>query len=254
MKPATTAFVTSALLLIPAFAHAQRDRPAVAAPDYDRAYQQPEEDKPKEEPVDHREHEAALFSVGVGAGVPRGSAMKDTGGTALSMRDVVSADFPLSLGLGVRLGPVVYIGLAFEHAFLTTNNCDQGSSCSASDTRIGIEGRFHLMPGPPFSPWVALGCGYEFFSLSESGALAGDTSLHGWDFDVQLGGDIQISRAFSLAPFVGIRFGTFSTATVDTGTTKSGDIPDSQQATHEWLTFGLRGTFSLLQQPPSAKH
>lgn len=192
-----------------------------------------------------RTSRGVALSFGLGYGTPFGDLMKNGYGNALSMSDGISGQLPFQLGLGFRVSSLFSFGLAFQYAALMAKNCDTGASCSASDTRIGGEARFHGATDQYFSPWISGGLGFEWFSLSESGSVAGDVTLSGVDFDFQVGGDFRISRTFTMGPFLGLRVGTYDSASVSTAgaSSSSVDIPGASQAMHGWLTFGLRGVF-----------
>ena len=183
------------------------------------------------------------LGIGFGYGIPFGDILKSSSsGSGVSMSDGISGQIPFALSVGYRVGPLFSFGAVFQYAPLTTKNCDSGSSCSASDTRIGLEARVHLLAEEPFSPWFSLGGGYEWFSLSESGAQSGSGTLTGLDLDLQVGGDYRLAPFLTLGPYVGLRLGNY-----DSGSSggSSADIPDANQATHGWLTFGARGAFTL---------
>jgi hypothetical protein len=54
----------------------------------------------------------------------------------------------------------------------------------------------------------------------------------------------------TIGPYVGLRVGTFGHFTTMCGyrgcSLTDVDIPDANRATHEWLTFGGRGAFTIL--------
>jgi opacity protein-like surface antigen len=181
------------------------------------------------------------LSLGLGYGTPFGDIYK-SGSDSVALGDSISGQIPIGIGLGYRIHPLFSFGLTFQYAPLMTKNCDSGSSCSASDTRFGVEGRLHGATEQLFSPWISFGLGWEWFSVSESGSQSEDVSFNGLDFDFQVGGDIRVSPAFTVGPFLGVcvgNYGSFSTSGVTV------DIPDSYQTTHAWMTFGLRGVFTL---------
>jgi len=137
---------------------------------------------------------------------------------------------------------MVSVGLAFQYAPLVTKNCDTGSSCSASDKHLGGELRLHITPEQALSPWISVGAGYEWLSLSETGASSGDGGLNGWDFDFELGGDVRVTSSMTLGPYVGLRLGNYGSASSGSN---SADIASANQTTHGWLAFGVRGAFTL---------
>jgi hypothetical protein len=191
--------------------------------------------------------EGFALSFGLGYGSPLGDIMKNTSGVNMAMSDGISDQIPFTLGAGFRVNQLFSLGLALQYAVLTIKNCDTGSSCSGSDTRLGAEGRFHFAAEQSFSPWLSVGLGYEWLGISETGANVFDLTLKGADFEVQAGGDFRVSPTFVLGPYVGLRAGTYSSSSVSMPGVGAGsaDISDANQTTHGWLTFGIRGMFTL---------
>jgi opacity protein-like surface antigen len=185
------------------------------------------------------------LSLGLGYGTPFGDIYK-SGSDSVALSDVISGQIPLGVGLGYRVNPLFSFGLAFEYVPLITKNCDAGSSCSAHDIHLGIEGRLHFATDQSFSPWISGGLGYEWISLSESGSQTGDMSASGLEFNFQVGGDYRVNSAFTLGPFIGLHVGNYDSLSASAqGQSGSADIPSANQTTHGWMTFGLRGAFTL---------
>ena len=257
-------FVAALCFLVPSTAAAQFTRILPSNDGNPRAPEQPTapaDDKPsstepeyytpsvEEEPATPRiSFEGLEISLGFGDGTPMGDMVKGTNGDGVALSDSISRQIPLSFGLAYRTGPIFAFGIALAYAPLTAKNCDSGSSCSANDFRVGIEGRLHSAAQEPFDPWLSFGVGYEVLNLSESGNVSGGSTLNGFDLDFQLGGDIRIGKLFALGPFIGLRVGNYRSVSVtSSGAQASADIPEASQATHGWLTFGLRGSFSLMK-------
>lgn len=180
------------------------------------------------------------FAVGVGYGVPFGDVLKTASGATAKMSDGLTGETPFSISAGFRAAPMVSFGLAFQYAPILTNSCPAGKTCTASDTAVAGELRLHFVPEQSFSPWIAGEVGYEWLGVSSTGSS--DATIAGWQFGVQAGGDVRVSPFMTLGPFVGLRVGTYSS--VSSGG-RSADVPDDQQATHGWVLFGLRGTFTF---------
>jgi len=222
------------------------DKPSSDAPEYyTPSVETPSVEEPSTPSINFKGLE---FSLGLGYGPPIGDMVKGTNGDGVALGDTISRQIPLSFGFGYRTGPAFAFGIALAYAPLTAKNCDPGASCTASDLRVGLEGRLHFAAQQPFDPWLSFGVGYEVLSLSESRDVTGGSTLEGFDVDLQLGGDIRIGKLFALGPFVGLRLGKYRSASITSSANHaSADIPDGNQATHGWLTFGLRGTFSILK-------
>jgi hypothetical protein len=186
------------------------------------------------------------LAVGVGYGMPFGDSYKapstsdDTG-----LGSGIAAQIPVALSLGVRPIPYLSFGMAFQYAPMWTKNCDSGSTCSASDTYVGLELRLHLVPDQAFCPWISVGVGYEWLSASETGAVTNEGSLRGRDYDIELGADIRVTRALAVGPYVGVRFGNYGDISNSNYSSGNDSVPDGEQATHGWWVLGVRGAFTI---------
>jgi hypothetical protein len=140
--------------------------------------------------------------------------------------------------LAVRANKNVALGLGFEVAAATTKNCDPGFNCSGTGYRLNVETIFTSRAGMAVDPWLALGAGYEWLELSESGTSA--VELTGWDYaNIEVGGEIRGEQC-GLSPFVGVSLGAYTSGSVG-GT--PGDV--ANPSLHAWLQFGLRGVVNL---------
>jgi hypothetical protein len=194
--------------------------------------------------------EGFTLSIGLGYGTPFGDIYRLDSTTSFAMSDGISGQIPFVLGAGYRVNPLFSFGGVFQYAVTSLKDgaCSPGASCSASDTRIGIEGRLHFAADQMFSPWISGGFGYEWFSLSQSqGTASMDGTFKGLEFNFEAGGDFRTGPIFTLGPFVGLHVGTYDSASATDSSlgSTSRDIPSSQQTTHGWLAFGIRGAFTL---------
>jgi hypothetical protein len=147
------------------------------------------------------------------------------------------------LGLAYRPIPLFSFGVAAEVASALTQ-CS--SQCSGSAFHLSGDVRFHFRTDRAFSPWTSLGFGYEQLHFEiQDGSSA---SLQGYGIDLQAGGDFRIARHWTIGPYVGLRIGTYthmtSYASWRGASERTTDIPRENQALHEWLVLGVRGTFS----------
>jgi hypothetical protein len=156
--------------------------------------------------------------------------------------DTVSGQIPIWIDAGYMVTPNILVGLYGQYGFASIKNCPSGVSCSAHDLRIGIQGQFHIMPTGSADPWLGLGVGYESLGGSVSaGGLSADFSATGFEFaNLQGGADFKIADAFAVGPFLSFSLGQYSSQSAN-GTSSSID----KKAMHEWLTFGVKGTFGL---------
>src|SRR5262245_5318194 len=88
----------------------------------------------------------------------------------------------------------------------------------SSGRRCTAEVRFKLSQGGSFTPWVALGLGYESVTLTASeGSRAISADATGWELvNLQIGGEfLNESSRFSLGPF--LSFSLDRTTTISAG-------------------------------------
>ena len=206
-----------------------------------------------QQPTPAGDRGAIQLGLRFGYGVPFGK----TGRTATDLVDddlsaSIKGQIPIGVDAGYLITPNVYVGLLFQYGFglvgsAGTALCDQsGVSCSTSDTTLGIDAHFHLNPNAPFDPWIGLGVGYEWLSLSASfGGQSSSGTGSGLEYvNVQLGGDVSVAPDFAVGPFVSFAAGQYSSVSQQNGTTSmSRDI--TNKSFHEWLLFGVRGVYNI---------
>jgi hypothetical protein len=175
------------------------------------------------------------FALRTGYGVPFGDAWQDGNGTGKPFSELVSGNIPIWIDAGYRVDPNFHVGVYFDYGVAFAKVCDANQNCLASDIRLGAEFAYHVLPGAPIDPWVALGFGYEWLSIRGFGLL------RGWEFfNVQVGADFPVGRVYALGPFVAVSVGQFDTLSKNGTSTSWG----SGQSLHGWVQFGLKGTFN----------
>lgn len=187
------------------------------------------------------------FGLRLGYGLPMAkyASSLTVSGVTLDFGDIsdsVGGKIPIWLDAGYRLTSNVYVGGYFEYAPGLTKNCPPGYSCSASDVRLGANAQYRLLPGQSFDPWVGIGIGYEWLNLGMSGLNAG---FHGWEFvNLQVGGDFLVGTNLGIGPYLAFSLAQFGTFTASQGGI-SASIDITDKSLHEWLQFGVKGTFDL---------
>jgi hypothetical protein len=195
-------------------------------------------------PGDHRVDLAARL----GYGVPFG----DVGGANGPLGDFYSGHVPLILEVGFRATPALTLGLYGQLGFATvkdgaTTGCGRaGITCSGSVNRLGLEALYRFDASVKLMPWIGAGFGYEWLDIDSSSAVGdGSVGAKGPEFlNLQLGGDLVLTRVVAIGPFVSLTFARSETATASSGGT-SIDTDISDKRFHEWLQLGVRGAFAL---------
>jgi hypothetical protein len=174
----------------------------------------------------------------------------------IKVSDAVSGQIPIWIDAGYMVLPEVLVGAYFQYGIVQVKKattalapgCAPGDNCSAHDIRFGVQAQYHFSPAQSADPWLGLGFGYEILGTSETGGgrTPGDGSLTGLEFlNLQGGADFKLADAFSLGPFLSFSLGQYSseTAVGVNGQSQTSDI--NPKELHEWLTFGVKGTFGI---------
>ena len=204
--------------------------------------------------------QAVGFELGgrIGYGIPLG---RVTGDTNDELSSTISGTVPIQADVGVRVLPQLMLGAYFQYGFgfvgdTTSDVCDEiGADCSTRDVRLGVQGQVHFSPGETTDPWLGLGVGYEWLTIAlEASTLSESATVkataHGLEFlQLQGGLDFQAGEHGGFGPFLSLSLAQFSRVSASCSGDCEGIDPDSEsiedQATHQWLMLGLRGTFVL---------
>jgi hypothetical protein len=187
----------------------------------------------------------------LGFGLPLGGA---TGGNGNDLSKVISNMFPIWLDAGYRILPNLYAGLYFMYGFgsvgsdfANNNGCNlPGGGCSVHDTRFGVNGQYHFTIPGPLEPWAGVGFGFEWLggSVSQGGA-SGGFGASGFEFiDLQGGLDFKVITNLDIGPFLSLSFAQYDNTSND-GPAGSNSQSIQNKALHEWLMFGVRGTYVI---------
>jgi outer membrane protein W len=201
------------------------------------------------------------LSLGVRAayGVPLGSA-----GDGSSFNQLTSGAVPIQLDVGYRLDEHWLAGgyFAWGPAMIASDAKRGLAAQGATDVgghavqRIGLQGIYTLLPEARFAPWFGLGLGYEWTRYAEArlntatGSADSEIGMGGFEAILQVGGDYRLSPRFTAGPFATLNFGQYRNHVSDVDV-KSGAVANpgttdvSDKGIHEWLQFGIKGTFNL---------
>ncbi|HMF41603.1 MAG TPA: autotransporter domain-containing protein [Polyangia bacterium] len=193
----------------------------------------------------------------IGYGVAGGSLGAPPNGTDNDVGNFVSGQVPLWLDAGYRFTDAFYLGGFFQYGFGTVNQDQQNGcrnanvDCGASDTRLGVMGRYRLPPIMPAEPWLGLGIGYEWGTFSVHQSIVGSTNTDStWSgieiANLQAGADFRVAQKIAIGPFVSFSLGQFqstSTTTTNGNTTTTTDQDLAKKSLHEWFLIGARFAF-----------
>lgn len=192
------------------------------------------------------ERGTVMLGLRLGYGIPMGKAAGGADGGNLS--DGISGQIPIQLDLGYMVTPNLMLGLYGQYSFgmlgkQVSDSCDANQvDCSASGIRVGVQGQYHFSPSEAINPWLGLGIGYEWNTISmSSNGVSADSKYSGFEFaTLQGGADFRVLPNLGVGPFVSFSLGEFSSASA-----LGRDVDIQEKAIHEWLTLGVRGAFYL---------
>jgi hypothetical protein len=203
-----------------------------------------------------RADEASGLSFGLRTayGVPFGDAAD-----GVALNDLASGAAPVQLEAGWRFdehwlagayfawGPTFLAG-AGEDALLARGATDVSGHF---EQRLGVQGIYTFSPWKRIAPWAGVGFGYEWTRYADAKVDGQDVEVgvRGWEALFQLGADYRLNPRFAVGPFASFNVGQYR-STIEW--TQNGDDIDTSadasiqdRAIHEWLQFGIRGTFDL---------
>jgi hypothetical protein len=230
--------------LVPELAHAQAPAEAQYQP-YEKRYRGPGLD----------------IGGRTGFGLPFG---KSTGVAGADFDELSGGQVPLWFDLGMHFSDHFTVGMYLSYGIGIPSDefsraCDEAellgfdSSCSSSDVRLGAQFLFHILPANLIDPWVGVGTGWEWFSLTQRISAGGESAsgtvtVSGWEmFNLQAGVDFRLADRMGLGPFVSFSNGSFGSMKTScenaTCNEQSADIANT--ASHQWLIFGAKFTARL---------
>lgn len=184
----------------------------------------------------------------VGFGLPYGRVNEMI---PLVLNDVISSMVPIAVDAGYRVDDRIAVGLRFQYGILQFRDagqaCGPAANCRGSVTSVAAQVTLHAPVSWRFVPWLRLGGGYEWLLMRLTGDFNGapaDIALHlrGWMFGLaEAGADYAVRPRLAVGPFVGLSVGRYSFGS-DSDTPER---PLIYKVVHEWVVFGVRGTFSL---------
>lgn len=183
---------------------------------------------------------SAQIFVGLRAGyaLPRGDFE-----TGRPLEDRVRFQLPVTLDLGLRIGPALAVGAYASYAPARLpagwqRDCDaRGSTCGAAANRIGAQLNLHAANTEGTELWGGLAAGYAELRAKDSAGTIPELTYKGYDATVQGGLDFRLSRSLRLGPFASVTVGRFDRVAAFA----EADVTD--KALHAWLQLGLRAMF-----------
>ncbi len=194
-----------------------------------------------EPPRETRDEGRGGFMLGATAGalIPAGNIS-----SALPMNDFANGGFGLGVNAGFRFVRKLYLGLSFEHGFLTAGatltGATAGGTASADSNYIGFE--FGFISHPDGSAFFGkIGAGYRFLDvgLQEPNASFNATFLGG-EVSAAIGVQIKAGDWVRIIPLASVSGGQFSSINATGGGTygiASGSISDT--STHVFVLLGI---------------
>jgi hypothetical protein len=184
-----------------------------------------------------------MFQIGVGLGGAFPVGQLDS--TGLDLASVVtpqlSATFEFTYRATADLELGLYLLLAAGSSRPPLNDycLAAGAWCDAFDLSFGVFPRWNFAPRGAVNPWVMVGGGYEWLSVTNEYRDAFDFT--GWQVGGAVGLDLRSGPMWGLGFQAGTRWGQFTSRSV------TGPLPVllGGAAMHGWIDVGIRGTFGF---------
>jgi hypothetical protein len=198
-----------------------------------------------------------VFGAQAALAFPTGT--RDSG---IPMDERTSRAVPLQLRAGWRITPEIEAGLQGGYALAEIasawkQDCrDTGVSCGVHLWRLAARGEWSRRK-PDYFPWAAVTLGWEWeVERWEQGSGNWEQATRsGWLAGIEAGIDRPFTRYFDAGIYAGFALGQYVGLSL-TGETAgygySGSTSIHAPALHRWLTFGLRGSFTLQPQNDEA--
>jgi hypothetical protein len=190
------------------------------------------------------------FGLRLGYGAPLGvvALANNDGHSSIKLSDQFDGEFsPLWIDASYGFTSNLSVGLYFSYAIMfVAADCSGPVSCSADDTRVGLQARYRVQPERPVDLWFGVSLGYDWANTAVSArGVKTHLTLRGFDFlGVQAGLDFRVADALRVGPFVGMSIGEYTNASGSGfGQASGGSIEN--KAIHEWLFVGVAGECRL---------
>jgi peptidoglycan-associated lipoprotein len=137
---------------------------------------------------------ALELTVGTGYTQGFGSLQKD-----VSMSDVITPGVSVDAGIGYRIDPHWYVGLAAQYQEFSAQR-----STSARGGTGGLAIAYHMAPYNRVDPWIQFGTGYRILWENHNDTNAPQLMTHGFEpIKLTLGLDVRASEGLAIAPVIG---------------------------------------------------
>jgi hypothetical protein len=173
-----------------------------------------------------------------------GSFLSGDAAGGFPMDQVFDSQLGVWLEGGVRVTPHLGLGLYLDMGFgdpagnVRADCATYGTSCSASTGRFGVLLRHTFAPYASSTPWLGVGTGWEWGSVTLDSGNQEFFSYHGWEMVRLMGGvDLRTNPVFGVGLYAGVSFGRY-TSYHDA----LGDVSLGEQRTHSTAEAGLRFT------------
>lgn len=140
--------------------------------------------------------------------------------------------------------PYFFVGLGLTGGYVLPD-CGDEASCSGWELRGGPLAIFRIEPHKTITPYVGVGAGYEWMTVSASSdTVSVRRSAHGLEYlNLQLGLEVEKNGDF-WGVFIGYSLGKFQKESISIESDVLGDSDDSGSVDdprmHNWLAIGAR--------------
>jgi len=168
------------------------------------------------------------------------------------LSDLVGAQFPLVLDVGVRVARALFLG-AFLGGSIGGAGGDMSAACSASGMscysttlHAGFQLQVHTRGGKNADPWLGYGLGYEWLHMA--GSSSDRTTAYSFRgielLQLAFGIDFRLNERWVMGPFISYSIGQFGHMSYSSSgkdsPSQSQEQSLSNAGTHEWFGIGVR--------------
>jgi hypothetical protein len=160
-------------------------------------------------------------------------------GSAVTPQLTGTFEFSYRPIVDLELGAYILFGLGSSRPPLNDYCLAAGAWCDAYDLAVGLFPRWSFLPRGAVNPWVMIGGGFEWLSVSNEYHDSFDYT--GWQVGGAVGVDLRSGPLWGLGFQLGTRWGQFTSRSV------TGPLPalPGGAAMHGWIDLGVRGSFGF---------
>jgi hypothetical protein len=163
--------------------------------------------------------------------------------TSPLVSDIDKAWVAFDFDAGFRFTRYVYLGGSLAWGPALSGGGDfcgaSGNSCAGHVAQLLVDARFYAAPDANVGAWFGVGGGWELATVVVNPGT--ETYTGPVLANLQIGFDVR-GGALAIGPYFGVAIGEMVSKSI-TPAPAGGTPPIDERALHDWVTFGLRGSY-----------